>query len=256
MQQEIPVPSNWYETFFTAPVNRFWEAMVPPEATAADLGYLERHLALPSGTSILDAPCGAGRHALALARLGHRVTGVDISKDAIARASAQAKDEGLDAHFLRADMRRLPSPGPFDAVVCLGNSVGYFPAEETAAFLGTLASRLRPRGRLVLDSYGCAESLFPLQDDRKIDFDGGTYEARMAYDPRRSLLKTGARLTLAGETHELRYAHHVVTSGALVGWLEAAGLEVLALHGDTEDTPFAPGSKRLLVVAARGADSS
>lgn len=254
MQNDIPVPSDWYETFFTAPVNRFWEKMVPPEATAADLAFLLRHLALPAGASILDVPCGAGRHALALARLGHRVTGVDLSEDAIARARAQAESEGLDARFVRADMRDLPAGGAFDAVACLGNSVGYFPAAETAAFLGALASRLRPRGRLVLDCSTCAESLFPLQDERTIEFAGGAYEARMAYDPRRSLLKTEARLTLAGETHDLRYAHHIVTSGTLVGWLETAGLSVLDLYGDTEDTPFVPGSKRLVVVAARGSD--
>jgi 2-polyprenyl-3-methyl-5-hydroxy-6-metoxy-1,4-benzoquinol methylase len=35
---------------------------------------------------ILDVPRGAGRHSLELARRGYRVTGVDLSRDAVERA--------------------------------------------------------------------------------------------------------------------------------------------------------------------------
>jgi hypothetical protein len=114
-----------------------------------------------------------------------------------------------------------------------------------------LAASVRPGGRLLLDSGVCAESLFPLVPEREIAFDGGSYRSRFAYDALHSVLKTDAELVLEGATHRLLYAHHVVTSGALAASLAAAGFATLALFADTEETPYAPGAPRLLLVARR-----
>jgi cyclopropane fatty-acyl-phospholipid synthase-like methyltransferase len=249
MQTDIDVPSNWFETFFTGPVNAFWEAMVPAETTAADLAFIARHLGVSPPGHILDMPCGGGRHALGLARLGYRVTGVDLSEDAVVRASAAASD--LPARFVRADMRDFAARDDFDGALCFGNSLGYFDADGTAAFLRTVAAAVRVGGRFILDSGTCADSILPPPKAREIAFERGTYASRYAYDAMRSVLKTEAKLVLDGETHRLRYAHHVVTSGALVAALAQAGFRTEALYGDTADGPFAPGTPRLLLVAIR-----
>jgi len=250
MTDDIDVPSNWYEDFFTGPVNLFWETMVPPEATTADVAFLGRHLP-PPPASLLDVPCGAGRHALALARRGYEMVGVDLSEEAIGRASAAAAAEALPARFLRADMRRFPVEAPFDAAICLGNSLGYFGTAGLGAFFERLAAAIRPDGRLVLDTHVCAESLLPLPEQRTIAFERGSYSCRMRYDVMTSVLKTEAILVLDGEPHRLLYAHHVITSGELVRMLAAAGFATEALHADPQETPYAPGSPRLLLVARR-----
>jgi 2-polyprenyl-3-methyl-5-hydroxy-6-metoxy-1,4-benzoquinol methylase len=251
MDMHFDVPSNWYENFFTPAANAFWENMVPAEATMADLAFLQRHLGAPPPARILDMPCGAGRHSLGLAEHGYDVTGVDLSEDAIARASAAALERGAAAAFVRSDMRGFEAVDPFDAAICLGNSISYFDPADTFSFFRKLAGNLKAGGRLVLDSHCCAESIFPLSGERRIDFDGGSYDARLRYEPARSRLCTAAELRLAGETHALRYAHYIVTAGELVRILAEAGLRTLALYGDTEDVPFETGSPRLLLVAAR-----
>ena len=251
MNNDFDVPENWYESFFTGPANAFWEKMVPAEATAADIAFAARHLALAKGAKILDVPCGAGRHALALAEHGYEVTGVDLSEEAIGRATACASERGLPVRFIRSDMRRFEADGAFDGAICFGNSISYFDAGGSALFFRKLAQSLNPGGRLILDSFSCAESIFPLQPVRQLTFEGGAYDARMAYDAMTSRLCTAAELRLGNEVHKLRYAHYVVTAGALVHQLEEAGLRTLALYGDTEDTPFAAGSRRLLLVADR-----
>ena len=249
MHPDFDVPSDWYENFFTEPVNHFWEMMVPPEATAADLSFVARHIGAAPPARLLDIPCGAGRHALALAREGYDVTGVDLSADAVARASAAGA--GLPVRFARSDMRDFVAEQAFDGALCLGNSLGYFEAEGMGAFLARLAASLRRGARLILDSCTCAESILPLPKEREIGFEGGAYRSRYAYDAMASVLKTEAELIMGGELHTLRYAHHIVTSGALVGRLREAGLTVLALFSDTDDAPYEPGSPRLLVVAER-----
>jgi SAM-dependent methyltransferase len=251
MTQPSTVPDDWYEHFFTRPVNLFWEKMVPDEATAADVAFIRRHIGGPQPQRILDVPCGAGRHALALARLGYEVTGVDLSEDAVARASAAARADGLPARFVRSDMRRFPVDGAFAAALCLGNSIGYFDADGTAEFLARLAAAVAPGGRLIIDSHVCAESIFPLQEERTLEFEGGCYRSTLSYDCLRSVLETRAELTLEGETHALAYAHHIVTSGSLVALVSAAGFEVDALYADTDDRPYRPGSPRLILTARR-----
>jgi cyclopropane fatty-acyl-phospholipid synthase-like methyltransferase len=250
MSEQFHVPSDWYETFFTAPVNKFWEKMVPPEATAADISFLRRHLRIEPPARILDLPCGSGRHSLGLAATGFRVTGVDLSKDAIARAGLAARKAGLPVDFVQCDMRGFVAQAPFDAAICMGNSLGYFGADGLRAFLRRLAGNVLEGGRLVLDSHCCAESVLPLQHEREIAFDGGSYASRFCYDAFTSTLNTEAELRLGDETHSLLYAHHV-TSGELVRALGEAGFAAEAIYADTEDTPFRPGSPRLLLVATK-----
>jgi SAM-dependent methyltransferase len=247
MDHDFTVPADWYRNFFTAPVNLFWETIVPEAATAADIAFLRRHLPSPPAR-LLDVPCGAGRHSLALARAGYRVTGIELSDDAIERARAAAK--GLSADFRRGDMRSLDIEERFDAVLCVGNSLSYFPPDEMRAFIASLAARVADGGRLILDTACCAESLFPLAEEREVAFEGGTYRSAYCYDARLSLLKTKAELTLGEAVHPLLYAHYVVTSGELVRMVEACGLKVEALHGGTEGQAFAPGMPRLLLIAS------
>jgi cyclopropane fatty-acyl-phospholipid synthase-like methyltransferase len=251
MHDDFTVPADWYKTFFTAPVNLFWERMMPPEATEADLGFLLRHLGAIPPARILDVPCGSGRHALGLARAGYRVTGVDLSDDAIIRASATAREAGLPARFIKKDMRDFEAEEPFDAAICLGNSISYFERDGMQSLFDTLAAGTRRGGRLLLDTHCCAESIFPLREGRVLEFEGGSYSSRFRYDPYTSTLSTSAELRLENERHSLLYAHHIVTSGALVRMLGDAGFEANALYGDTDDTPFVAGSPRLLLIARR-----
>ena len=113
-----------------------------PEAkrTEAEVEFLLRVLPLPRYRRVLDAPCGAGRHARALRDLGYDVLGVD-------------NDPAVLPHVL-CDLRELDTlPAGFDAVINMWASFGYFDAEENERVLGSFARRLRPRGRLVLDLF-------------------------------------------------------------------------------------------------------
>ena len=52
-----------------------------------------------------------------LARLGYRVTGLDLSRSLLARAAATAAEQRQRVGLVEADRRRLPfAAGTFDAV--------------------------------------------------------------------------------------------------------------------------------------------
>jgi 2-polyprenyl-3-methyl-5-hydroxy-6-metoxy-1,4-benzoquinol methylase len=54
-----------------------------------------------------------------LARLGHRVTGLDLSEPLLAAARRLAVDRGAQVEWNGRDMHDLSRLGPFDASVCL-----------------------------------------------------------------------------------------------------------------------------------------
>ncbi|MCP5098210.1 MAG: methyltransferase domain-containing protein [Chloroflexi bacterium] len=68
---------------------------------------------------ILDIGCGTGSLSLILARLGHQVTGIDLSPAMIAQAKTKAANAGFQISFQVMDASSPTfSERPFDGIVC------------------------------------------------------------------------------------------------------------------------------------------
>jgi ubiquinone/menaquinone biosynthesis C-methylase UbiE len=77
-------------------------------------------LAPVEGRRILDVGTGTGRAAIALAKAGAVVTGVDASREMLAVAERRAAEEGVTVTFAAGDAHQLAfADASFDAVVCL-----------------------------------------------------------------------------------------------------------------------------------------
>jgi SAM-dependent methyltransferase len=101
---------------------------------------------------LLDCTCGIGTQALPLAGLGFRVTGTDVSREAIARARAEATTRGLDADFEVGDVRdaRRHVAGSFDVVISCDNALPHLLThEDLERALRSVRSCLRPGGLLL-----------------------------------------------------------------------------------------------------------
>lgn len=74
----------------------------------------------PRHAIALDLACGAGRHAIALARSGWSVTAVDASKVALEILTATAAQAGLSIQSVQADLERHEfaiEPAAWDLIV-------------------------------------------------------------------------------------------------------------------------------------------
>ena len=70
------------------------------------------------GSRVLDLACGSGRHALAAAALGARVTAVDKDAASLEIGRKEAKTRGLELTWKRQDLEdEWPELGSFDAVL-------------------------------------------------------------------------------------------------------------------------------------------
>ena len=116
------------------------------------------------GDRVLDACCGTGDVAVAAARAGGRVTGLDFSE----RMLERARRKSGSVRWVRGDALALPFPdGSFDAATV---GFGIRNVEDLEAGLRELARVLRPGGRL-----GCLEITRPrglLRPFFRLWFDG------------------------------------------------------------------------------------
>jgi len=102
--------------------------------TEREIAYLKLKLQLKEGDSILDCPCGYGRHSVKLAGLGLRVVGIDINPGYIDIANREAQRilaPESRPRFELSDMRKLPlEDSSFDFCVNMFTSFGFFERDE------------------------------------------------------------------------------------------------------------------------------
>jgi SAM-dependent methyltransferase len=239
---------NWFETFFEGLTLDMWRMAMTPEQTAREADFLAARLELLPGMSVLDVPCGNGRHAIELSRRGMRMTGIDIS----AGFHEEARSRAAEVEWVHADMRRLSWASRFDAAYCWGNSFGYFDHEDSCRFLEAIARALKPGGRFILESGAVAESILPvLQPERKLRIGDLDFYSRNEYQAAESRMDITYTFT-RGSRQEVKPIHQWVHSaGEIRRMLRQAGLEPEAAFGDLEGTPYALRSPSFIGLARR-----
>ncbi len=139
----------WYRRYFGPDYLRIYRLADTP----AQLAFLTARLAPLAPARVLDLPCGHGRHAVPLSRLGLRFVGLDLSLPFLHVAQRSAADEGVPLPLVRGDMRWFPfTAASFDAAICMFNSLGYFERDEdNQLVLNEFGRVVRPGGPLLLD---------------------------------------------------------------------------------------------------------
>jgi SAM-dependent methyltransferase len=131
-------------------------------------GMVER-LDLQPGERFLDLACGTGGVALAAARAGADVTGLDISADQIAKARRAAEDEGFAIRFDEGDAQALPyDDASFDAVA---SAFGVIFAPDHRRVADELTRVCRPDARIAVTSW-TEDAWFRLNARVRPDYEG------------------------------------------------------------------------------------
>lgn len=192
------------------------------KGTEQEIGFLVEALELVPGERVLDVGCGPGRHALALARRGIEVVGVDLSEDFVALAREAAAAEALPARFEVGDVRELTYRAEFDAVMCLcQGGFGLLGGRDEPRVFERIAAAVRPGGRLALTAFSAAFAVRFLEE-------GETFDPATGVLHERSTVRNEDGVEQVFDLWTTCF-----TARELVLMADRAGLEVVGVHGVT-----------------------
>jgi len=245
---------KWYVDFFRAGFYHDWAPAERFERAERETDLIVEALGLPAGAAILDLCCGEGRHTVALARRGYRMTGLDLSALHLRLARRAAKEAGVAVRWHRADMRDIPWSGEFDAVINLFTAFGYFDDdEEDFRVLDAVSRALRPAGRLLLDTMNrdwLMRNYEPRgwqeREDGTLDLEDRRFDARSGRNRVRVIsIRPDGR----------RAEHHIdlrlYTLKELSDMLSRAGLKVLRTWGGFDGREYGLHGRRMIVMAEK-----
>jgi len=129
----------------------FYEELLTPERTAAEVDLIWRLLELEPGLELLDLACGHGRIANPLAERGVCVTGLDATPLFLELARADAAERGVEVEYVEGDMRSIPWSGRFDRVLNWFTSFGYFGDDDNRRVLREAYEALKLDGLLAVE---------------------------------------------------------------------------------------------------------
>ncbi|MEM7539271.1 MAG: class I SAM-dependent methyltransferase [Chloroflexota bacterium] len=166
--------------------------------TAIEQQFMQR---LPTQGDILDIGCATGRTSIALAKMGHAVTGIDVAEQLIAQAQTHANKQDLPISYWVCDPTLLPfSTHTFDAVLLL-KTYCYVPQSSARiAWLNEIARVLRPRGQLILSQY--------VIDDIYDSYEPITEENQARFPELADTLEDGDGFTLPSDGEEPGCIHY------------------------------------------------
>ena len=141
-------------TYWDNNASRWRDLDLPPEDEVRAVATL---LGCEPGSTILDAGCGTGQWGVALALVGYRVRGIDISPGMVGVAQDRAAQHELGTEAASFQVGDLDATGfpdaSFDGIVCR-LVLDFVPSPGLV--LAEFGRILRPGGRLVLWVLGAA----------------------------------------------------------------------------------------------------
>jgi SAM-dependent methyltransferase len=238
-----------------------------PERLAYELPFIQAQIQSAAGDShparVLDAACGTGMHAIALAQRGYAAAGADLSAGMIERAVANAASTGVQATFQVAGFGALAGLfSGYDALLCLGNSLPHvLNLSELAKTLADFAACLRPGGLLLVQQRNFDAVLAQRARWMKSERAQRTGEQEWLFvrfydfDPDGRLTFNIITLARTGQADWQQKVDstrlYPLRRDELVSALETAGFEQIACYGSLSSEPFDPHSSGNLVVSGR-----
>ena len=239
------------EALFDEDYLYFYEELLTPERTERDADALWRLLELEPGMEILDAPCGHGRIANALAARGCRVIGLDITPLFLRIARDDAVARFVDVEYVEGDIRELPWEGRFDRVINWFTSFGYFDDEGNRRVLTEAYRTLRAGGRLAIDIHNRDAFARRFLPESVTERDGNFLLDLRSVDVVRGRVDNERVVIRDGAVRRMRFSIRMFTFTELRDWLLAEGFRTV--DGFDWETGDALGyeSRRMIVVATK-----
>ncbi|MCS6895690.1 MAG: methyltransferase domain-containing protein [Bacteroidia bacterium] len=230
--------------WFASPYYALLYAHRDDDEAARFVGTILRHISLPTPAYALDAGCGEGRYARALAKAGLVVDAIDVA------VSTPNVPEGV--RFYQKDLRTWEPDRHYHLIGSFFTSLGLEIQrwDEVKSIVRRLASWLLPGGWLVID-YTNIHKANPVTEEELVINDNRFIIKRWQDS---FMLHKSIQVYPADGSSPTTYEENVLklTEGDLYQIIERAGLEIKATWGDYDGQLFQlTDSPRLIFLAQK-----
>jgi SAM-dependent methyltransferase len=137
---------------YKAQQKQSWAHFAPLEpVTTAPAARLVTHARVRAGQRVLDVACGTGVVALTAARIGARVTGVDLTPELLERARENSRIADMEIEWHEGDVEALAfDDAVFDVVV---SQYGHMFAPRPDVAVAEMLRVLKPGGTIAFSTW-------------------------------------------------------------------------------------------------------
>src|SRR5262245_56726070 len=131
---------------------QMWPSFLALETmTMMPAAHLVRHSGVRAGQRVLDVACGTGVATVTAARLGCKMTGLDLTPDLLERARENAAIAGQTIEWHEGDVEALPfGDAQFDAVL---SQFGHMFAPRPEVAIAEMLRVLKPGGTIAFSTW-------------------------------------------------------------------------------------------------------
>lgn len=268
-KKQIDIDSNWWANsggFFGKSYleadNSFEGFMNTPKVMdrriREEVNGVIRLCGLNKKDFILDAPCGYGRHSIALAKKGFNLTGVDINKYFLDFAKRRANDLKLkNCNFVRKNLRKLEFKNDFNAVINMFYSFGFFVDEkDDFTVMKEFYKALKNNGKFLMHTFITLPKIkmgnYKKHEIRNLTT-GNKLELFRDYD-HESKREYGEWYILNENKSKIKltpYSMRIYTDLEYIGLCVKAGFNKVEIYGDWKGGKYKDDSELMIVVATK-----
>lgn len=241
---------SWYKDWFDS--DNYLKVYSHRDETEAErlVALIVNNINLFAGGKVLDMACGSGRHAIIFALKGYEVTAIDLSKNLIATAEANAKAQNVNIEFVNSDILEFSSSIKYDLAVNLFTSIGYFDDDEDNFKVILKAfDLLKVGGYFVIDYFNKNYLLKNLIPTSVFSDNGSRITQNRYIDGNR--VRKNITIENNGKIDEFYESVRLYSNYELLGVLQRAGFKIMNKFGDFKGNDFEEESSQRLIIFAQ-----
>ncbi len=242
--------ADWWTDFFEEFRPVFDQ--IPAKQSNALARFVAGKLDLKPGRSFLDCPCGIGRVSLPLAKMGIKVTGVDITPSYLQDLKKKAGRRNLKIEVIEEDMRRIRFDGWFDAAGSLWTSFGYFESEaDNRLTLKRMFRALRPGGKFMMHLINRDWIMANFSDNGWFEVGDVKVLEKRSFDYATSISRDTWHFVRQGEVVAREMMLRVYALHELLAMFRSVGFVDLEWYGSIKEEPISRNTRMMYIIGTR-----
>lgn len=239
------------ETFNSEEYLYFYSDVLSQERQQEEVDFLVKYTELDRSKEILDLACGHGRHANALAQLGHKVTGIDITEGFLKLAKKEASKFKVKVKYIQDDMRNINYNQSFDRIYVMYTAIGYFDDEDNEQVFRKIFKALKPGGIFCFDSHNRDTFLTYFQRSSVVERDGNFMLDQRSYDSLTGHCLTKRTIIYKNNKKSFHFTVRFYNPTDILKLFKEVGFSSVTFYENWAGKLLGQDSKRMIIVAKK-----